>query len=423
MKSKSFRKNLITFLTGTAAAQAILVLISPILSRLFTPTEFGELSIYTSIFMVLSVLVTLRYEQAIIIAKSEQEAMQVLKICLIISFVLSISLMLLLYFFKSSFLAIMDISTGATWIWLIPISMLALGLYQSLNYWSTRRAQYKLLSRSLMFRSTSMSTVQILSGFLKLGNNGLIIGQVIGQVIASIVLFIQVLTIDKKVFFNSKLTLKTIKKTIISFKEFPIFNAPQGLIDTFSRNMIPFFFVAYYGTSIAGYYAMAAKMIQIPFDLIGNSIFQVFYPKITEDFNEGKDIFKNTKKIIFYMSLISVLFIAVIAIGGPWIFEIFLGANWGIAGEYGRWIIISFVASFVTKPVVAIIRLFKLQHLHLIFEILLLILRCSILVIGGQILSPVETLMYYSMTSLLFYGALIIFILTKIKKKGINIKI
>jgi lipopolysaccharide exporter len=417
LKTNSFIHNLRVLLTGTVAAQGLLVLISPILSRLYTPNQFGELSIYTSIFMILTVIATLRYEQAIIIAKTEEEALVVLKSCLVISLALSTIISLLLYFYKTPFLRLLGISSDTNWIWLVPVSTLALGFYQSLNYWCTRNGEYKRLSKSLIFRSSTMSLVQTGSGIAKLNHfNGLIIGQVMGQLISSISLFIQVLLKDKKKFINNKLTLSNVKETLISFREFPLFSIPTGIIDTFSRNMIPFFFIAYYGAGIAGFFAMAAKMIQIPFDLIGNSIFQVFYPKITSDFNNGKGIYSSTRKILIYMSLFSFTVIIIVLLCGPWLFKLVLGDQWVIAGEYARWVVITFTASFVTKPIIAVIRLFKLQHWHLAFEGILLSVRCIILIVGGNFYTPIKTLQLYSLTSLIFYSILIILILIRTKK-------
>ena len=68
IKSK-FYINIITLITGTAMAQAVPLALSPILTRLYTPKDFGFLAIYMSVATVATTLVTLKYDTAIIIPK------------------------------------------------------------------------------------------------------------------------------------------------------------------------------------------------------------------------------------------------------------------------------------------------------------------------------------------------------------------
>ena len=50
LKSKSeFTKNVLTLMTGTTIAQAIPIAISPILTRIYTPEDFGVFALYIAI--------------------------------------------------------------------------------------------------------------------------------------------------------------------------------------------------------------------------------------------------------------------------------------------------------------------------------------------------------------------------------------
>ena len=64
----TFGKSVLMLAGGTAIAQFLSVATSPIISRLFTPDDFGVLSIYVSILSIVAVFATLRYEFAIPIA-------------------------------------------------------------------------------------------------------------------------------------------------------------------------------------------------------------------------------------------------------------------------------------------------------------------------------------------------------------------
>jgi len=66
-KSKSdFKKNVLTLMAGTTIAQAIPIAISPILTRLYTPEEFGLFALFLAIVSIFGVVATMRYEMAIV---------------------------------------------------------------------------------------------------------------------------------------------------------------------------------------------------------------------------------------------------------------------------------------------------------------------------------------------------------------------
>ena len=89
----------VSFLAGgTAAGQAITVLAAPLLTRLYSPEDFGLLAVYTSLLMTIGVIASLRYQLAIPLPKSDEEAAHVVVLSLFI--VLGISLASFITFFK-----------------------------------------------------------------------------------------------------------------------------------------------------------------------------------------------------------------------------------------------------------------------------------------------------------------------------------
>lgn len=57
LKPKSeFSKNVLTLITGTTIAQAIPIAISPILTRIYTPEDFGVFALFVSLVGFISVI-------------------------------------------------------------------------------------------------------------------------------------------------------------------------------------------------------------------------------------------------------------------------------------------------------------------------------------------------------------------------------
>jgi O-antigen/teichoic acid export membrane protein len=120
MKSE-FSRNVFTLVSGTAIAQFISIAASLIISRLYTPDDFGVFTIFISIASLISLLLAGRYELAINLPKSDNEGLNVLglsiKLNLIISFFLFI-LSLLLFFIFDHFIT--DSNLLKKWLIFIP---------------------------------------------------------------------------------------------------------------------------------------------------------------------------------------------------------------------------------------------------------------------------------------------------------------
>ena len=78
----SFARGAIVLSSGSAGAQLLLVLAAPILTRLYTPEDFGLLAIYTSLLALAGVISSLRYELAIPLPKEDEEAANTAVLCL-----------------------------------------------------------------------------------------------------------------------------------------------------------------------------------------------------------------------------------------------------------------------------------------------------------------------------------------------------
>ena len=61
-----FIRNLVTLSSGTLIAQAIPMLATLVLSRLYSPPEMGEWGVFSSYASILAVIACLRYENAIV---------------------------------------------------------------------------------------------------------------------------------------------------------------------------------------------------------------------------------------------------------------------------------------------------------------------------------------------------------------------
>jgi O-antigen/teichoic acid export membrane protein len=80
LPGKGFAANVAFMVTGTALGQAASIVLAPVLTRLYTPDQFGYLSVYTAALTIFGVIAVLGFELAIPIAASEVELANLLAI-------------------------------------------------------------------------------------------------------------------------------------------------------------------------------------------------------------------------------------------------------------------------------------------------------------------------------------------------------
>ena len=184
-----FSKNVITLMTGTMLAQALPIAISPILTRLYSPDDFGAFALFMSITSIFGAIITARYELSIMLPKLNSDAANLVVLSLSIAFSLSIILLIVVFVFNDQIVSFLGNTDLKNWLYFIPLSVLLTGVYQSLNYWSNRNKKYKRLASAKVIQSSMKGGATTGFGFLNIGAMGLVFGSIIGQLFSTIFLF------------------------------------------------------------------------------------------------------------------------------------------------------------------------------------------------------------------------------------------
>jgi O-antigen/teichoic acid export membrane protein len=274
LKPKSeFSRNVVTLMTGTTIAQAIPIAISPILTRIYTPEDFGIFALYMSLLTIISVIATGKYELAIMLPDEENDALNLVSLSILISSTISLFSLIIVFFFNKNISTLFNNQDISTWLYFLPITVFIMGIYNSLNYWYSRNKDYKPLSKSVVYRSFFTSISNISLGFMKFGGGGMILGQFLGQLIATISL-IRNINIKHIVSNTNRKSLLFVMKRYI---DFPKITAIHAVFNSLTQS-IPIFIITYYfSIKEAGLFSFAGRVVMLPISLISNSYYQVFF--------------------------------------------------------------------------------------------------------------------------------------------------
>jgi O-antigen/teichoic acid export membrane protein len=237
---------------------------------------------------------------------------------------------------------------------------------------------------------------------------GLISGTIVND--ATIVAILMKKTFADVHYFKNA-SYEKLKKLALRYQQFPRYNAGANLASTAVVQIIPLLLAVFFSPVIVGYYAIAHMIIILPSKLMGNSIATVFFQKASVEKNRTGNVKNIVKKVHTRLISIGMFTCLVLMIIGPELFSFALGAQWSTAGVYAQILAPWFFVSFVSTPLFSIFAVLERQGASLWFNISLLGTTIVVLVISGLFGDPIISLVLLSVTGVIFWTWMNMFIL------------
>ncbi len=411
--------NTLVLMTGTTIAQAIPIAISPILTRIYSPENFGIFALFTSITGILSTIATGRYELAIMLPEKDEDSINVVALSILIAFGISFLILSTVFIFNNQITKLLGNQEISKWLYFVPLFVLLAGIYQSLKYWATRKKQFKKVAISEVSQSTARATINTPLGFLNFGSTGLITGALVGQASATSVLGWKTWKNDKsKRRFISK---EKIKKNARIYKNFPKYSTLKALLNTASNQMPIFLLTSFFSATITGFYSFGHRIVAAPMGLLGRSVAQVFYEKASRTYNEQGDLYNLVKNVYIKLAKIGIIPFTLLIVLAPTLFAIIFGSEWKQAGIYTQILTPWLFVMFLNSPVTFVVEILGKQKEYLIYEVFLFLFRVVSIMLGFYIFNnSFVSIVLFSSISTIFSIFLLFYFLHISKKAYIN---
>lgn len=393
IKPKSeFSRNVLTLMTGTTIAQALPMAAAPILTRIYTPDDFGIFALYFSIVSILGVLVTGRYELAIVLPKRRDDAYQIVMLSCAISTLVSIITFFIILLLERQIALLFDNPVITRWLYWIPLSIFLMGIYQTLYYWFNREKAYKNMSESRVIQSSLTLSSQIGSGSLtKLSAFGLILGQVIGQTLATFYLSYEFLKQTKGRHTTDRLKQFVLAKRYINF---PKFLLVSHTMNATCMQLPVIFFNIIFTSSVAGLYLLIQRVIGTPMSIVGGAIGDVFRQSASKAYAERGECVSEYKNTFKKLLMISSIPFGVFFCTAPDLFAIIFGENWSEAGKYAQILTPMFFLQFISNPMSNMYLIAEKQKKDLYLNVILFIVTLLPFILAMNLPMSVENVIF-----------------------------
>jgi O-antigen/teichoic acid export membrane protein len=367
LRRHTFVRNFSVLVTGTTLAQAIPVLLQPLLRRIFEADIFALFAVYQSVTSILIVVSTLRYETTIMLPEKDRDANQLVILSLLINSGFSILFLAFIAIFPMTTAGWVGWPTGKqAWLYLIPPGVLFFSAAQTLNYWLIRKKAFKASAFNRVGRRVTEGLFQGTGGCFS-WPGALLWGDIAGRIAHCFMTSRQAIRHGLSLSITN---INNLKPLAIRYKDFPLYQAMPALLNTFSL-MVPIIMVNnFYSTNTTAQFDLSRQVLLLPLALITTAMSQVLLQKFAEQKNNGQRIMPGFLKITLVTTAVALLVIGFFWITGKPLFAFLFGQKWTAAGYYSAILAPAFMIQFIVSPLSSLIIAMEKVRIGAIWQVL-----------------------------------------------------
>lgn len=355
-------KNFTTLFVGLLLVQIINFLFSLVLPKYFSPIQFAQFGIFTSIVFILIELINAKLEVAVMLGKNSEEAKQIVIAAITAAILLSILTILIsipiIFFYGKIYI-------------LLPLIVLLYGLHQPILVYLNKIENYKAINIFRIIQVLVTCVATLLFVFLKI-KTALIIGFFIGLFMA---------TIYSLQFVSIKFDIEIFKQKIKQYDQFPKFGTWSSVLNNFSRNSIPLLLTQFFSQQLVGFYAYSTRLLNAPTGMYTTAISQIYYKMASE--TEHQHLKKETHKIILFSFFIGIIPTLIILFFGKDIFYLMFSGEWLASGKIAQYLILWYFSGIITGPISFLLDVKNKLKFEFGFNIAFFLLRITAICIGA----------------------------------------
>lgn len=388
---KSYWRQVTSVFMGAAAAQAVPLIGSLVIARLYAPGEFGLYSTWLGISLILTVCVTYRFEHALGLEPdgAPREKLVVSALFLIVATAMAFLLVATLLVAYGA-VPYWKLPAGLTLL-LIPMAMGA-GFSSVWQSWAANNGDVRSLSYIRIWLAICVTGLQIVVGWLRPDATALAAAQALGTWVAGVISYRR-LSIQHGFPRSASQVCLWIIRSFRRYKRFAMLSLPADLISAASAQLPVIVLTSRFGPEVAGFYALATRMMGAPISILGGAVRDVFKRFANEEYRLSGNCRVTYSKTFYLLLVASVLMVIALYPFSEDLFAIFFGENWRMSGTVVTWLLPMFALRFISSPLSYTFYVVQKQNIDLIWQICLFAMTVGALTLLD---SYKGVLIYYS---------------------------
>jgi O-antigen/teichoic acid export membrane protein len=355
----SFLANTALLAGGAGLSQVVLAITAPLLTRLYSPADFGVYAVLLALVNFASIVASLRYEGAIVLPRTDRAAANLAALSLALAAAVSLaSVPVALLLWR------LDARLTPALALLIPLSVAALGVQQVMRAWLMRRHLFGAVTLILVVQSVVMVALQIAAGLLWGSHPFPLMAASLTGTLAGTLAGLPALRGSSW----TGLSLRRARAMAGRYRRFALYTAPYSFVAQVSQRG-PILLLAALGTAATtGAFALAQRIVYLPIGVIASSLSQAFYRHAAGRLAEP-DVQALLRRVLLCAALALGPVFVIAGFNMETLFGLAFGAAWRSAGRYGAWLALAGFTSCLTYWLDRVYDLAGRQRLALVLEL------------------------------------------------------
>jgi O-antigen/teichoic acid export membrane protein len=395
------------------------IIMIPIITRYYTSDEVGVAAIFTSVLLIISPLLSLRYCLAIPLPKSNRIVDTLIFLCVSISFKLSLLIFIIIFLAGEYLFSYLGLMSIYEYRYIIVIASFFVSLYEIISMWVIREKKFSVYSRTLIVQSMAGAFVKLVGAAVTAGAIGLIIGSIVQNFYGAFQFLYSYYKSRNGMF---EVTKKKCKLVLCYYSNYFYFKFPAHALYVFSAQLPIMYASKYYTVSEVGFLSLAMALIFIPISAISGSVSKVYFSEVSSiGRSKPKEIYAVTTSLVKKLFLLGLCITAISFILSPMAFRIALGEEWAQAGLFAKALSFSLLFQVSATTLITVLNVINLNFLsffiHLMRFTIVLISFFSSRELSFTLL---ESIYLYSISMSIFYFIVISSVILLLRHRGRN---
>jgi O-antigen/teichoic acid export membrane protein len=377
VRASDFARNIAVLTSGTILAQGIGLIATPILSRIYTPADYGLVAIFSAVVAICATLITARYEITVLLPTEENKARSIAALAVLLAILVGGILAVCATIIPEHVRVWLGVQALGLW---LPISVLcgiATAITAVITNWLNRCCEYRKISSLRIIQAIISVLSGLTFGFLAVPN-GLMYAQAVTITISALLfLFFSHTTSDVY-----KSSTQSLLDAALEYRRAPTYLLPTAMLDVCTLQL-PFILISVWFTSeLTGHYRMAWALLGLPAGLVGSATAQVFYQRFSQLWPDAAAAKALLIKTWIMLAILGAIPFAMVMLFGKQLFLFVLGPAWAETGRMAALMAPMFFAwllSSTTSPAFVVMRM---ERTVLFFSIAVVIYRPFCLYLG-----------------------------------------
>ena len=369
--NSQFIKSLAVLASGSMLAQLIIIIASPIMTRLYSPEQIGEYTLVLTVVGLFGSIICARYDLAIVSESDEDNVISLCALSLVISFFSSIiiSIAYLAYYFTKGF----STKQSLFCCFCIFILLILQGLGNVLLSYNNRCREYKLMTSVNLIRAVAKEVVMVVGGLIYPSSSLLIVSEIIGTTLG---VRRQSKTLRTKIdgIKNIRVSKDNLKKVGLKHKKQALFSTPALFANNFSYSSINLFIDSLFGTAALGFYSISYRLLGLPLTIVSSNVSRIYFEEASRATEKQGNYFHLFKRTVLVMVAIAIPMTVVLMAFAPPVCGFVFGKQYFIAGVYLRCLAPMFGVRFVISPLSVGLIISEKQHYDFAFQLAFVVL-------------------------------------------------